>query len=235
METISQEEFDRYAAKWLHVLTKRSSGDLQQCFLGANEVRMPYVSFPIEHIGWLISTVGSHHIEARFLVMSDGNDQKDRFVLALYAVDARGIRISAYYLAKPPKPAQLGADNAADMNTVAEQVPHYMVKKWLEYWNEAGELTPEMFVNSYGLLQGYTFSVDDFMKPLFNSQPFGAQELRVGLGLHKYFSALHYSKPTYTFGLVLRLYKPATPGEAGAVETSSEPFYDMSTPCPPGF
>ena len=232
LKTISQEQFDRYAARWQHVLTKRNPEALQQCFLGPDGVRMPYVYYPIEHIGWLVSTVGSNHIEARFLVMDE--DEQDRFVLALYAVDTRGLRVSAYYLAQPPQQPQ-SVSKGEGLDQVAEQVPHYMVKKWLENWNEAKELTPDMFVNSYGLLQGYNFSVADFVKPLFDAQPFGSQVLRVGLGLHEYFSAQHKSALTYTFGLVLRLYKPSTPGMTTEGETSGEPIYDMSTPCPPTY
>ncbi|SHJ28717.1 hypothetical protein SAMN02745146_2765 [Hymenobacter daecheongensis DSM 21074] len=246
-EIISQVDFDRHAAKWQQIITSRHHHHLQRCFHTAEDARMQYVRFPMQHIAWLVSTVGIHHIEARFLVMSE-DEESPRFALALYAADARGLRISAYYLSAPQIAATAPTPPLhalTDPGAGAEQVPHYMVKKWLANWRDAPELKPDMFVNSYGPLQGYTFSVGDFMKSLFESQPYGARELWVDLGLHEYYSASLSTQATYTFGLVLRLYQPllqvqeASDGTADsqspAAQQSAEPFYDMSTPCPPGF
>jgi hypothetical protein len=138
----------------------------------------------------------------------------------------------------------------------AEQIPHLMVRNWLAYWQDACEITPAMFRTSYGPLQGYTFSLSDFREPLFNAQPlidghYMHYNMRVDFGLHKYYPAVGEScEPTLTFGLVLQLQvlEPALqvqvaraqqpPYGDGAnslalMQEVSDPFFDMSMPCPP--
>ncbi|UOQ50756.1 hypothetical protein [Hymenobacter cellulosivorans] len=229
---LSPGAYERRAAKWATILSKIKSDALQQSFLvatPAGQERLAYVSFPIQHIVWLMSTVGVRHIQARFLIATKKVDGQRHpyFTLALYATDALGARVSAFYLpstyAGEPKPSELPT----------EQAPHDLVKAWLNNWATAPEITSALFANSYGPLLGYSFSVEDFMRPLFEAQPFTNQELRVGFGLHEYYPALPVgAERAYTFGLVLRLYTPPTEESAAAI--SSAPFFDLSTPCPPG-
>ncbi|MGI4734854.1 MAG: hypothetical protein ACRYG7_06690 [Janthinobacterium lividum] len=299
---INQKHFDRYAAKWLSVLTSRHHEKLRQSFQPNPDKgsRIPRVTFPLEHIIYLISSVGASYIQARFLLMeaqqvTDGSDaaaaDQDRFTLALYATNAQGERVSAYYIsnedvstypvdypdsslprqqasaahsegaAKPrnrPQEVQRESFEGTTPSNDGVQIPHLMVKDWLAYWIEAHEIMPAMFQNSYGPLQGYTFDLSDFREPLFNAQPWTLKEhhlykraynMRVDFGLHKYYAAVSEScEPTLTFGLVLQLQalapiwqEPASvehnfnvTGSLTAVDgEDSDPFFDMSMPCPP--
>ncbi|UOQ69984.1 hypothetical protein [Hymenobacter cellulosilyticus] len=102
-------------------------------------------------------------------------------------------------------------------------------------------MKPEMFITSYGTLEGYSFKAADFMQPLFEAQDVSGLEIRVDLCLHQYYPAVAAgdSPLQQTFGLVLRLSPPnSTEQVAQAQQTAaivaSTPFFDLSTPCPPG-
>jgi hypothetical protein len=298
---LNQQHFDRYAAKWLSAVTSPHHKKLRRSFQPTDQKasRSQRVTFSLEHIIYLISSVGASYVEARFLLMDaqeaeNGSDDAaaahNRFTIALYATNAQGERVSAYYvsnevvttypvrnplpsqelsatqpeaaaLAARPQAAQSKRFEETDPSSDAVQIPHLITKDWLTYWKEAREITPAMFHTSYGPLQGYTFSLSDFREVLFNAEPRPHKEphykhyynVRVDFGLHKYYPAVGETcEPTLTFGLVLQLQvlKPALQ-EVVASETHllqptgadmpeltneevGEPFFDMSTPCPPG-
>jgi hypothetical protein len=299
---INQKHFDRYAAKWLSVLSSRHHKKLRHSFQPTHDKssRVRRVTFSLEHIIYLISSVGASHIQARFLLMEaqegkSGRDEaaagQDRFTVALYATNAQGERVSAYYVSNEAisiyRPhhhdallasQETSASQPATANSLGEQpqpaqderpkeiipvddavvIPNLVVQEWLEYWADAREITPEMFRTSYGPLQGYTFSLGDFRDPLFEALPWphgrknhykDHYNLRVDFALHKYYPAVGEScEPTLTFGLVLqlqelkRIWPEPVPGEyhsgefelpAVTDEEISDPFFDMSMPCPP--
>ncbi|UOQ69983.1 hypothetical protein [Hymenobacter cellulosilyticus] len=58
-----------------------------------DSTQLTAVSFPLEAIISLLSTVRVHYIEARFLVVND------RFSIGLYATDVNHVRLSGYYQA----------------------------------------------------------------------------------------------------------------------------------------
>ncbi|MCB2408047.1 hypothetical protein [Hymenobacter lucidus] len=252
--------FERRAARWASYISKANSKDLQQCFLipgpAGIEKRLNYVSFSTLHLSWLISTVGVRHIQVRFLVAPPSKKDpgsKARFTMALYATDALGARISAYYLPVdedyittttilPEKNSEGEGDPSDD----AGQAPHDLVKSWVHHWTSAPEIKSSMFANSYGPLQGYTFSLDDFLQELFEVQPFSDEQMvRISFGLHEYYPAVPVkSGRIQTFGLVLRVFPAPKPTTTGAnsrsevynvPEQSDAPFFDLSTPCPPGY
>ena len=182
----------------------------------------------------LLSATGCVEVKMRFLL-----DENSSFMLALYATDAQNNRVSAYY--------KLSTDTTDYGNMLARmygklitddivsggeepdgQVPHAMAKQWLENWTAANPLTSSMFYTQYGFLKGFNFQRDDLMANLFNVVASEQQQLRVYFGLHEYYAQDHAAdpQPTYTFGLVLRLVAPEA-------VSSSDPFYDMSNPCPP--
>lgn len=259
--TLSKAEFDRYSARWAYIATKKDTHKLQECFFDPQTgQRRAFVAYPAAQLGWLISTVGARRIEAHFLAIDDDHGGPDRFALALYATDATGEPLSAYYLSSPRAhcghTALKGPLSAGD-ELGATQVPYYLVASWLANWAAAEKLHPDMFSTRFGPLQGYSFSIGDMMVPLFNSQPArGAdnREIHLDLCLHEYYSATRRHELTHTFGLVLRLYattsEPAGTTDAGMTRlaalgdhdgekpsdqngTAGQPFYDMSTPCPP--
>ena len=220
---IDQEQFEQYAAHWLSVVSETDNPVLAKSFLTSAEERVLHLSFPIQRIVELVSAVGVTQIKARFLLVP-GPGEQACFTLALFATDAQQERLSAYYLpdsqwnAPAPRPV------------LGEQVPRELAGVWLTNWKTVPAITAALFTTSYGPLQGYNFDIKDFVMPLFTGQPFAQQEIRLGLGLHEYYAATPAAEgPTQTFGLVVRLHNPAQQGQSEL----DEPYFDMSTPCPP--
>jgi hypothetical protein len=266
---LSAKNFERRAARWATFITKRKAHDLHRIFQVVGETgqeqRLTHVDFPVQHLEWLVSTVGVRNIQVRFLVAPARADQNTErqsgphFTLALYATDALGARISAFYLPidywkKPQKPGVQDFNVAPTAFIPQGQAPHSLVKIWVNNWTgtdttPAPEIRTDMFANSYGPLQGYAFSLDDFMEPLFEAQKFTDEEVekltvRISFALHEYYPATGKDKGLKkTFGLVLRLDSSAVPNPliapaphaAHVLATSMEPFFDLSTPCPPGY
>lgn len=216
---LTPEQFEQYAAEWQKIASDAGGPALAQCFGAPGHGRQTYATLPIQHLVWLVSTVGIVFVKTRFLAIARGGHPA-HFALALFATDAAGKRLSAYYLAE--------AEAAPDTQQLhATQVPHDLVKTWLHHWTAATAVTPALFATGYGPLQGYTFEVGDFLEPLFAAQPFGDQTLRISFGLHEYYPA--EGPLAQTFGLVLRLHDPKKLEGDGA----GDPFFDMSMPCPP--
>lgn len=218
---LSPAQFATYAQAWEDLLHQPTPEALQQCFTAQTPNKVLWnVTFPIQRIVQLVSVVGGRTIRARFVVLPEPTP---RFSLVLYAADAEGKRLSAYYLAERA-PAPVG---------LQDQVPHALVSTWLHNWQKISHVDASLFQTLRGPLKGYNFELADFMDPLFRAQPFTNQELRLYFGLHEYYSAdpatEEQQKLTQTFGLVLRIYG-ATPEEGG---TSDAPIYDVSMPCPP--
>lgn len=240
---ISQADFERYTAYWLRVVVQEDPQPLNDCFLNPDKSLMTYVAFPADTIGYLVSTVGAVSVQARFVVVNSGLQRESPyFALVLYAADAVGSPVSAYYLSNPQgsqqdPPVELTVSTGTALNAV--QVPHYLARTWLSNWAAGGHLNQAAFTTKYGTLQGYNFSIGNFMQTLFDAQPekdtLDTRELHMGLCLHQYYSAANSQEPTYTFGLVARLQALLdTPGDPGErTRQSGEPFFDMSTPCPP--
>ncbi|AMJ66789.1 hypothetical protein [Hymenobacter sp. PAMC 26628] len=214
---LTPEQFEQYSAEWLKIANDAEGDALAQCFAAPGHGRRTCASLPIQQLVWLVSTVGVVFVRTRFLAIAPSDGHPARFALALFATDAAGKRLSAYYLAD--------AEEAASA-LHATQVPHDLVKAWLQNWTAAPAVTPVLFATAYGPLQGYTFDVGDFLEPLFAAQPFGDQTLRISFGLHEYYPV--EGPLAQTFGLVLRLHDPKKL-EGG----SDDPFFDMSKPCPP--
>jgi len=120
--------------------------------------------------------------------------------------------------------------SSGDEGSGSVQIPHGVAGEWINNWRAAEPLTAAMFLTKYGYLQGYNFQRGDLMDNLFNVEQQEYQQLRVDFGLHKYYTGYDNGdpQPTYTFGLVLRLVNPDA-------TTSDTPFFDMSTPRPPGY
>lgn len=237
---INDAEFEQYTNNWVQLVTQGDAAvaPLNAGFAAADGSRRQYLSMPADWVRWLISTVGCTEVKARFLL----NAEKE-FNLAFYATDAQSNRVSAYYLLNKQS-TELGnlmasmygqksvdsAVSSGDEGSGSVEIPHGVAGYWVKNWREADKITPAMFLTKYGFLQGYNFQRGDLMDNLFNVEQKEQQQLRVDFGLHKYYA--HYDndnpQPTYTFGLVLRLVNPDN-------TTSDTPFFDMSTPVPPGY
>lgn len=247
---ISKDQFEQYAANWLSLVSQPDAARLAQAFVGEYVPRLPYVSFPLASIIGVLSAVGVHQIKARFIVVPGKTAADPRFSVVLFACNAKGDRLTAYYLAQPPRTAYAAPARPVRPATTAlagEQVPQGLATIWLDNWNnKALVIAPAMFGQAAGPLQGYNFGVNEFLTPLYKLQPFknpdpGAknkptskseEEIRLYFGLHEFFGPdSDGSALTQTFGLVVRSSRPKTAGE-GAEEVEDE-FYDMALPCPP--
>jgi hypothetical protein len=240
---ISSDDFEQYTNNWVQLITQGDAAltALNESFAAKDGSRAQYLSMPADWVRWLISTVGCIQVKVRFLLTKDR-----QFNLTFYATDAQNSRVSAYYLLSLESTelgnlmAAMYGQNASSSDdpkvasgntgTGSVQIPHGVAGDWVKNWQEADKLTPDMFATTYGFLRGYNFQRDDLMDNLFNIDSAERQQLRVDFGLHKYYAAYDNNnpQPTYTFGLVLRLVNPDA-------KTSDTPFYDMSTPVPPGY
>jgi len=259
---INQQQFNAYSAAWVDAV--RHGDSLPAIFQQPGQPdKSSFVRFPLQDIVWLVSTVGSQRIKVQFLLKPDEGPDADplrpRFTVALFSTDAQDGRISAYYLGnnRAPEPAannELAATKGDDqalslkmtaLTSIGGQLPHGLAGVWLKNWMKPGlVVTPDLFMTSYGPLQGYMFDLDDFMDPLFYSQSFfnnpedaANYELRVGFGLHEFYPAFPEGTASKkTFGLLLRIYQKDTQQLAMALipDGSSDPFYDLSTTSPPG-
>lgn len=210
---ISPETFTQYAANWLTVVGNEA--ELQQSFQSPTSLsKLLSVSFTMEQIQQLVSVVGAHYIMAKFLVTTDS----PKFAIALYAGNAERARLSSYYIS-----GSIGAE----VGLPGDEVPDVLAEQWLNAWSGAPQVKRDMFTSSVedAPLQGYTFDVNDFLALFYGLPQIKGESVLVHFGLHEYYrSTTEGDKLTQTFGLVLR-----TNGGEG----SSDPFYDMSAPCPP--
>lgn len=241
---LSSTDFEQYASSWVQLINQgdQAADALRQCFTTPEALRLTYLSLPADWVRSLLSTVGCVQVRVRLLLNAD-----KQFNLAFYATDAQNSRVSAYYLlnleiskfgnmmaslyGSKTAPAGDTAISSGGDGSGSVQIPHGMAGDWIRNWQAADKLTPDLFGTSYGFLQGYNFKRGDLLENLFNVVPQEQQQLRVYFGLHKYYAnsdTASTPQPTCTFGLVLRLVNPDA-------TTSAAPFYDMSTPVPPGY
>lgn len=244
---LTQHQFNLYTSAWSEAV---EYGDtLPDVFQRKGQNKLTYVSFPLQSIVWLLSTVGVRHIRAAFLVKPDdtqgADPQRPHFSLAFFATDAVDGRISAYYLGDnhqaPSNEQNPNNDTALD----GGPVPHGLAAEWLTNWADPKTVpSSAMFTTNYGPLQGYVFDIEDFLDPMFLSQPFAGKVLRIGFGLHEYYAlADSGEKRTQTFGLVLRIYDAkgnvlSLPRKKHTGGYGDDPldttFYDLTHPYPPG-
>jgi hypothetical protein len=219
---ISQDQYNQYTANWLSAASG-SGPTLASAFKAPGIERLLSLAFPIERIKWLVSAVGVRQIKARFLLVPDAH-AKLQFTLALFATDAEGARLSAYYL------PEAYWETAATTDALGDPIPSSLAATWLANWTAVPEVTPALFATSWGPLEGYNFDVSDFVSTLFNAQSFESATAYLGFGLHEYHSPTATEAVlTRTFGLVLQL---AGPGQT-RLAPRDEDFFDMATPCPP--
>lgn len=213
---INQDEFNTATAKWLDVISGPDETLLQQAFTLAGNL-LCAVSYPVERLIKLVSTVGLHRVKTKFGLVADGNDTL--FTLILFAVDENDERISSYYV---------NDDYRFELIPPFDSVvPNLLAQTWLDQWEELSVVEPDLFDTSYGPLQGYTFEAADFLFPLTGLDAAQGSALHARFGLHKYYRDGSFGpEEARTFGLLLQLYTDGQPGP-------DEPFFDLSMPCPP--
>ncbi|GAB3635452.1 hypothetical protein GCM10027422_10420 [Hymenobacter arcticus] len=213
---LDQHQFDKYAAAWSRHVSHHQ--DLTAVFQQPDGSPMQAVrlSFPI--VEYLLSTVGAQQIKAQFLLKEEEKSGEKLFVLALYATDALGGRVSAYYLAEYMPPVTTPTSNAVQLgatehlgaddqvSSLGDQIPNELVHTWLNNWKQASLKTAHMFGSNYGPLTGYTFDMGDFLDSFFYANKFKEKELLILFGLHQHYPAFpNCYTLKQTFGLVLRI------------------------------
>ncbi len=243
---LSPDEFENYTDRWYNTVKNGSYTELQQYLFDPSTGKpIPAVFFSAEQVGWLVSTVGAQSIEMRFVLVTEHQQPAPYFAVVLYAADKDSLPLSAYLLSSPTSslPVPSGTISTGD-SMLAVQVPHYLASLWIHNWatTPASSLAPAMFRTKFGTLKGYSYGLGDWLNILFDAQPASNaadvpahdnREVQVSLCLHKYYAANQPDAPTCTFGSVLRLLAVSSDSDAAGKVESGEPFYDMSTPCPP--
>lgn len=246
---IKKDQYEQYAAAWLALVSQPDAAQLAQAFVSEYAPRLPYMSFPVAAIIDLLSAVGVSQIKARFIVVPGKTAADARFSLVLFACNAKGDRLTAYYRAQPPRSAYAPLTRpvrAATKALAGEQVPQGLANIWLDNWNDKTlVLASALFAQAAGPLQGYNFGVNEFLTPLYKLQPFknpdrnsknkatgqGEDEIRLYFGLHEFLGPdSDGSTLTQTFGLVVRASRAK---KAGGEEEVEEESYDMALPSPP--
>ena len=243
---ISQVEFDGYAAAWAQFIDRAAADKVQRLFEAPGQLRQNNVGFDLaDSIVPLLSTVGLRQVVARFVLLpAEVAADSPRFRVVLYGTDGLGGRISAYYLGAATwvaAPKSLQADEQPS-EVLTGQVSFNLIRVWLQAWvAPTQQLSPLLFMTSYGPLQGYNFELSDFMDPLFPvkqpADPTQRLVLRLYFGLKSYYPAYpeNLEQPRQTIGLVVRLLVPGskvTDGDGGG--DAGGPSYDMAVPVPPG-
>ncbi|PJJ59533.1 hypothetical protein [Hymenobacter chitinivorans] len=240
LHLLAPEEYRSATLAW--VQTIEQPAPTAYTVFEVNGSQLTGVSFPMAAIISLLSTVRVHYIEARFLVIPSKTGGNDQFSIALYAADVNRVRISAYFQAYSWWTTPI--TEVIDVSAMAtDQAPYALVNAWTDAWARVlpKDLKSDMFTTSFGTLEGYTFKADDFLQTLFDARDMSGMDVRIDLALHEYYPAMVEAKNTslqQTFGLVLRLSIPQTTAssstESRIVAVATSPFFDLSTPCPPG-
>jgi hypothetical protein len=254
---ISQAEFDTYSNDWVNVVTNNQADDLARCFRAKKDIHkqnINFVYFSALQIAQLVSTVGAQHVKVRFLIIREA-DNYPRFALALFASDDLNGRLSAYYVSQQYWTGNLtgGPEQVAGQDVFSSVLlPDALATYWRDNWSPKGAdplATQDMFNSPYGYLRGYTFEMDDFLKPLVQIKAGikmeNANPIRINFGLHNYYPTNSTNLDT-TFGLMVSYYVPSKSRTTYAEHTANpsegmhsqdiedtEVFYDLGSPCPP--
>ena len=225
-------------------LTTRAAGGtaLADSLLWPNKAtRLSAVHFPVMQIVELVSTVGVQSIRARFVMLPD--EKNLRFTVVLYAAGADGTVLSSYYLANRYWLLQSGspAPHANPGSRVSElrlgrSVPKNVIPKslasyWVDNWTSSRYATSsDLFTSAGQPMQGYNFTVSDFMDPLRGLNDFNNQLLAMNFCLHTFlkFNGKADAKVA-SLGLLLQMTNTTEKDEAG----TDDELYDMAIPSPP--
>ncbi len=223
-ESISPEQYETYSVAWRELIHSANDDELAQAFQTPASERSNFLTFSIDQIRALVSAVGAALIKARFLLMPDATGQA-RFSVTLFAVDAKGDPLSAYYI-----PTQLAATTAQAVESSDEpstQITPAEALHWLTDWVEADALATAMFTTSHGPLHGYNFEVSTFKDPLAEAHPYDEKNLFLNCGLRTETEITLITLVVYISQIGSRVQGSLAgiPGDG--------PFYDTGLPCPP--
>jgi hypothetical protein len=247
--------FNTAAAAWTDAVSKE--GSLSPFFLNYPNSyispttvpveKLQYVTFSVNDMVALVSTVGVRYIRAQFVLLPPAEGVV-RFTVVLYALDSQRGRISAYYAGATGAMVPGALPATPDSPNAGGELPVDLVQSWIGAWQNLTDISPDMFDTNYGPLQGYIFNLQDFIDPLFPSYLTSGYELRVYLGLHSYnITSANITTPDTTVGLVISVQPESTPRlpinyllnknklvSNNANDGDDSGYYDLSHPSPPG-
>jgi len=248
-------EFNKDSAAWTDAVSQGNSllsnftnGSLPPVSPPVELRKLQYVVFSVTDMVALISTPGTRYIRAQFVLLP-AQFGTVRFTVALFALDSQRGRISAYYAGGVTEGSMNPTPPAANSGGTGA-LPVDLVQTWIKGWQDATDVTYDMFSTNYGPLQGYIFELNDFIDPLFPVGVTTNHELRVYFGLHSYqITSANETQSASTMGLILSVQKtedtklPFTyhrntvrllDNNGTSPTDGSDGFYDLSHPNPPG-
>jgi hypothetical protein len=245
---ISESEFRKCTLEW----TKQVSSTIMSWDLfrrsddqGVSDM-LGQVYFNDATVQNLLSSVGVEKINARFVIVNDYEPYgitSGAFTLVLYASDSQGKRCSAYHLGRPQYDYAVFFPEKKQPQDIGDFISSRLAQRWINDWKTVchdhakipGSLG-ELFLTSYGYLNGYNYIMSDFMYTLF---PPGTQIINHGVVvlpvIHKHVLSDHEGLPVWqqTFGLVLAGVEPDTTNQLLNSRQVVNSFYDLSLPTPP--
>ncbi len=213
---ISEQDYENWAIAWKEL---ESEGKPFH-FFKSEEGVLTSVVFDADYISSLISTTGIATVKIRFGYDRDA----ESFKIIIYGTDLSGQILTPYYV-----PARTVYTGKVLMEGHGK-VPKELMNQWLENWVEAVEkdnITYKNFMTPYGFTRGFNYPLEEFLQPLFKFEK--APEIFVCFVMHKYFGINYLStkETTSTFGVVIQ-----GRGLATENDSKSDPFYDLTAPCP---
>lgn len=213
---ITEQVYENWAIAWKELETETKSFEFFKSEKGA----LTAVVFDGENISSLISTTGISTIKIRF-----GFDKEEgSFKIILYGTDLSGQILTPYYV--PARTVYSGKSLLEGHG----KVPKELMNQWLENWVEQVDndtVASKNFMTPYGFTRGYNYPLEEFIQPLFKFEK--SPEIFVCFVMHKYFGInyLTTKETTSTFGVVLQ-----GRGVATENDSKSDPYYDLTAPCP---
>jgi hypothetical protein len=253
---ISEKEFNTHTQQWLVEINQSSTklkssegiatDDFKAFFLKKDiadgapqlEQRLLKVYFDCEAIHHMLSSVGVKTIKAQFAIVDDyslNGLPTSTFSLILYGVDTLGNRCSAYHIGQPQYDYGYTVKEGTQ-GDLSQSISDSLAQRWLKNWEQT-EISPVLFDTTYGYLNGYNYSMADFMNSLY---PPGTNKENNGvfvlLAAHDHIS---YTPGTdhavvMTFGLVLAGIKTSKTHK-NTTSDDIDTFYDLSLPSPPNY
>jgi len=245
---ISESEFRKFTLEW----TKQvSSTNMSWEFFRRSDDHgvshmLGQIYFNDATVQNLLSSVGVKKINARFAIVDDYEPYEITsrvFTLVLYASDSQGKRCSAYHVGRPQYDYAVFFPEKKEPQDIGDFISSRLAQRWINDWktvyHDCAKLPHslgELFLTSYGYLNGYNYIMSDFMYTLF---PPGTQIIDHGVVvlpvIHKHVRHDPEGLPIWqrTFGLVLAGVEPNTTNQLVNSSQLVNSFYDLSLPTPP--
>lgn len=213
---ITEQVFENWAIAWKELEAYTKPYD----FFKSEKGLLTAVVFDGGNISSLLSTTGIGTIKIRF-----GYDKEtSSFKIILFGTDLTGQILTPYYV-----PAR-NEYSDKDLLEGSGKVPIELINQWKENWLDKAEqdtITNKNFITPYGFTRGYNYPLEEFIQTLFKFKK--APDIFICFVMHEYYGInyLTTKETTSTFGVVLQ-----GRGTVADNDSKSDPYYDLTAPCP---